>query len=195
VTTSVLLAGVGGQGTILASDVLAKVAAASGLDVKLSEVHGMSQRGGSVETSVRFGEEVASPMADAGAVDVLVAFELLEAARWVHHVAEGGCVFASTRRIPPLSVLIGEEPYPEGLEVELERRGATLIDADELACEAGSPKSANIVLLGATSCALSFDEGVWRKVISTRVPPHTVEANIRAFELGREAGAPRGECQ
>jgi indolepyruvate ferredoxin oxidoreductase beta subunit len=194
VTTSVLLAGVGGQGTILASDVLAKVAAEAGLDVKLSEVHGMSQRGGSVETSVRFGEEVASPMADAGAVDVLIAFEVLEAARWVHHVTPGGRVFVGARRIAPLSVLIGSEPYPEGLEIALEQRGATLIDAEELACEAGSPKSANIVLLGAASLALSFDEEIWRKVISTRVPPHTVEANMRAFELGREAGMPRGEC-
>ena len=191
-TTTILLTGVGGQGTILASDVLAKVAADQGRDVKLSEVHGMSQRGGSVDTVVRFGERVHSPVTDPGSVDVLVAFELMEAARWVHWVRCDGDTYANTRTIAPLSVMIGDEGYPGDLEALLDERGAVLIDADAMACEAGSPKSANVVMLGSLSTSLDFDESAWRHVIEGRVPSHTVEANLRAFELGREACGPGG---
>jgi indolepyruvate ferredoxin oxidoreductase beta subunit len=187
--TSVLLAGVGGQGTILAGDVLARTAAASGLDVKLSEVHGMSQRGGSVDTAVRFGEEVHSPLIDAGKADLILGFELLEAARWVHYLAPGGTLFASTRRIPPLAVLTGGVEYPSGLDDELRSRGAVLLDADALACQAGSPRSANVVMLGALSTRLQFNLGTWEDVISGRVPARTVDANLSAFSLGREAAA------
>jgi indolepyruvate ferredoxin oxidoreductase beta subunit len=192
--TTILLSGVGGQGTILASDVLAKVAAAEGLDVKLSEVHGMSQRGGSVDTAVRFGEEVYSPVTDAGAVDALVAFELLEGARWAHWVAPEGSLFVNTRRIDPLSVMIGDAEYPEDLEARLTEQGAILLDADALACEAGSPRSTNIVMLGALSSALPFETDRWCAVIEGRVPPATVEANLRAFDLGRGACDPGGRC-
>ena len=192
--TTVMLCGVGGQGTILAADVLAKVAAASGMDVKLSEVHGMAQRGGSVDTVVRFGEEVFSPVTDPGMVDHLVAFEVIEATRRIHYVRPEGRLLVNSRTIQPLPVLTGAVPVPHGLMAVLAAEGAIFIDADELACEAGSPKSANVVLMGALSTGLDFDEDAWRDVIEKRVPPKTLEANLRAFELGRQA-CERGACE
>jgi indolepyruvate ferredoxin oxidoreductase beta subunit len=192
--TSVMLVGVGGQGTILASDVLAKVAAASGLDVKLAEVHGMSQRGGSVDTIVRFGEKVFSPTIDPGIADHLVSFELIEAARWLHWLSPKGRLVVNRRVIPSLPMLIGSCAAPTGLEAALAYEGAVFIDAEDLACAAGSPRSANIVLMGALSIGLPFAEGTWRAVISQRVPPKTVEANLAAFECGRAACA-EGACE
>lgn len=191
--TTVMLAGVGGQGTILAADVLAKVAAAAGMDVKLSEVHGMAQRGGSVDTTVRFGEHVYSPITDPGSADHLVAFELIEAARALPYVRPGGRLLVNSRTIDPLPVLIGTACVPDGLEGRLADEGAVFLDAEQLACEAGSPKSANIVLLGALSTGLSFTLDLWREVITARVPSKTIEVNLRAFEIGREA-CDRGEC-
>jgi indolepyruvate ferredoxin oxidoreductase beta subunit len=191
--TTVMLCGVGGQGTILAADLLAKVAAAAGQDVKLSEVHGMSQRGGSVDTIVKFGSEVFSPVADPGTVDHLVAFEVLEAMRNVHYVKPDGRLLVNPAPIRPLPVLTGELPVPHGLRAILDGEGAIFIDADELACEAGSPKSANVVLMGALSTGLPFEEAIWIEVITNRVPPKTVEANLLAFSLGRQA-CERGEC-
>jgi indolepyruvate ferredoxin oxidoreductase beta subunit len=193
-TTTVMLCGVGGQGTILAADLLAKVAAASGMDVKLSEVHGMAQRGGSVDTVVRFGEKVFSPITDPGMVDHLVAFELLEAARRIHYVKPEGRLLVNPRTIQPLPVLTGELAAAHGLSAILEDEGAIFIDADQLACEAGSPKSANVVLMGALSSGLEFAEQSWLDIISSRVPPKTVDANIRAFKLGRQA-CERGSCE
>jgi indolepyruvate ferredoxin oxidoreductase beta subunit len=192
--TSVLLVGVGGQGTILASDVLAKVAAACGLDVKLAEVHGMSQRGGSVDTAVRFGEHVYSPVIDPGTADHLIAFELLEAARWIHFLKPAGRLVVNNRMIAPLPVLTGEFVEPTGIEAALGYEGAVFIDAEEIACEAGSPRSANVVLLGAMSVGLPFEEAVWREVLSARVPPKTVDGNLAAFGLGRKACA-EGACE
>jgi indolepyruvate ferredoxin oxidoreductase, beta subunit len=191
--TTVMLCGVGGQGTILAADLLAKVAAATGLEVSLSEVHGMSQRGGSVDTVVKFGREVFSPMTDPGMVDHLVAFELIEAARSVHFVKPEGRLLVNPKMIPPLGVLTGELDAPHGLRETLEAEGAIFIDAETLACEAGSPKSANVVLMGALSLGLPFSADVWDEVISARVPPKTVDANLSAFLLGRHACA-EGEC-
>jgi len=190
---TVMLCGVGGQGTILAADLLAKVAAAAGLDVKLSEVHGMSQRGGSVDTVVKFGDEVLSVVTDPGMVDHLVAFEIIEGMRRLHYVKPEGRLLVNPAAIRPLPVLTGELPVPHGLQAILDDEGAIFIDADELACEAGSPKSANVVLMGALSTGLAFDESLWREVIAGRVPPKTIEANLRAFELGRQA-CMRGEC-
>jgi indolepyruvate ferredoxin oxidoreductase, beta subunit len=186
-TTSILLVGVGGQGTILAGDVLAKVAASAGLDVKLSEVHGMSQRGGSVDTMVRFGEHVYSPVISAGDADHLVAFEIIEAARWLPYLKPSGRLYVNRRTIPPLPVLTGALPPTAGLETALIDEDPIFIDAEPLACEAGSPKSANVVLLGALSTGLPFSVQDWTGVIASRVPPKTVEANLRAFELGRKA--------
>jgi indolepyruvate ferredoxin oxidoreductase, beta subunit len=192
--TTVMLCGVGGQGTILAADLLAKVAAGAGLEVKLSEVHGMSQRGGSVDTVVKFGEEVFSPVTDPGMVDHLVAFEIIEAMRRVHYVKPEGRLMVNPTAIQPLPVLTGDLPVPHGLRAILDDEGAIFIEADELACEAGSPKSANVVLMGALSVGLPFEEALWRDVISARVPPKTVEANLRAFSLGRQA-CMGGECE
>jgi indolepyruvate ferredoxin oxidoreductase, beta subunit len=191
--TTVMLCGVGGQGTILAADLLAKVAASSGLEVKLSEVHGMSQRGGSVDTVVKFGEEVFSPVTDPGMVDHLVAFELIEAARRIHYVKPDGRLLVNPTAIQPLGVLTGELPMPHGLREVLVGQGAIFIEADALACQAGSPKSANVVLMGALSVGLSFAEDVWREVISARVPSKTIDANLLAFGLGRQACV-EGEC-
>lgn len=191
--TTVMLCGVGGQGTILAADVLAKTAAAAGQQVKLSEVHGMAQRGGSVDTVVRFGEEVFSPLTDPGEVDHLVSFELIEAARRIHWVRPEGRLLVNTRIIWPLPVLIGDAPRPRGLEAVLADEGAIFLDADELACEAGSPKSANVVLMGALSRGLSFPVELWHEVISARVPPKTIDANLTAFGLGRQA-CEKGAC-
>jgi len=192
--TTVMLVGVGGQGTILASDVLAQVAAATGLDVKLAEVHGMSQRGGSVDTVVRFGEHVHSPTIDPGGADHLVSFELIEAARWVHWLKPDGRLVVNNRTIAPLPVLIGEWGTPTGIEAALAYEGAIFLDAEELACEAGSPRSANIVLMGALSFGLSFETEAWRDVIARRVPPKTVDGNLAAFELGRKA-CREGACE
>jgi indolepyruvate ferredoxin oxidoreductase beta subunit len=191
--TTVVLAGVGGQGTILAGDVLAKVAVAEGMDVKLSEVHGMAQRGGSVETFVRFGETVFSPVVDPGVADHLIAFEMTEAARTLPYLRPGGTLVVNRRTVDSLPVLIGDVPAPEGLEEALVGEGAIFLDAEALACEAGSPRSANIVLMGAASYALPFEVPTWERVISDRVPPRTVEANLRAFHLGRDACA-EGVC-
>ena len=192
-TTTVMLCGVGGQGTILAADLLAKVAAAAGQQVKLSEVHGMSQRGGSVDTVVKFGDEVFSPVTDPGMVDHLVAFETIEAMRRIQYVKPEGRVLVNPTPVQPLPVLTGDLPVPHGLRAILEDEGAIFIDADELACEAGSPKSANVVLMGALSAGLEFDEALWREVISARVPAKTIDENLLAFSLGRRA-CERGEC-
>ncbi len=192
--TTVMLVGVGGQGTILAADVLAKVAAASGLDVKLSEVHGMSQRGGSVDTVVRFGDVVHSPITGPGGADHLVAFELTEGARWLHYCKPEGRLVVNERTIDPLPVLIGDEPGSAGTRASLEYEGAVLIDAEAVACAAGSPRSANVVLLGALSLGLPFDPEVWCDVIAKRVPPKTVEGNLAAFRAGRAACEIDEEC-
>lgn len=191
--TTVVLAGVGGQGTILAGDVLAKVAVAEGHDVKLSEVHGMAQRGGSVDTVVRFGEQVFSPVVDPGAADHLIAFELIEAARALRFLRPGGRLIVNRRIVAPLPVLIGDLEMPEEIEPALLSEGALFLDAEALACEAGSPRSANIVLLGAASYGLPFAAETWQQVIASRVPPKTVEANLHAFELGLKACA-EGAC-
>lgn len=192
-TTTVMLCGVGGQGTILAADLLAKVAASAGLEVKLAEVHGMAQRGGSVDTVVRFGDEVHSPVTDPGGVDHLVAFEIIEAKRRIHFVKPEGRILVNPRAIQPLPVLTGDFRAVHGLEAALEVEGAIFVDADVLACRAGSPKSANVVLMGALSTGLGFASELWVEVIASRVPPKTVDANLLAFELGREACL-KGEC-
>lgn len=192
--TTVVLAGVGGQGTILAGDVLAKVAMADGYDVRLSEVHGMAQRGGSVVTFVRFGDEVHSPVVDPGTADHLIAFEMIEAARRLPLLKRDGRFVVNQRLVLPLPVLVGSARVPDDLEATLARERAIFVDAEMLACEAGSSRSANIVLLGAASAGLPLSQGSWAAVIASRVPPATVEANIRAFELGREACL-RGACR
>lgn len=186
-TLTVLLVGVGGQGTILAGSLLAMAAADAGLDVKVSEIHGMSQRGGSVSTVVRMGEKVESMVADPGCADVIVAFESVEALRAQDHLREGGKMFVNDEVIVPVSVAIGNFEMPEDIEAKLDELGAVRIPAGQIAREVGSPRSTNVVLVGALSTALPFSAEDWEDAISRRVPPKTVEANLKAFRKGRVA--------
>ncbi len=186
-TTTVVLCGVGGQGTILAADLLAKTAQASGCDVKLSEVHGMAQRGGAVTTVVRFGREVASMVADPGSADHVVAFETLEALRNLNMLKRGGSLLVNDQSITPLPVATGKARIPQDLDTLLEDAGAYLIAADQLAEEAGNVAAANVVLMGALAAKLEFDLDVWKAQIARRVPEKTVEVNIAAFEAGVSA--------
>ncbi len=186
-TTTILLVGVGGQGTILAGDILAKTAAAAGMDVKISEIHGMAQRGGSVSTVVRVGTQVHSMICDPGCADVVVAFEAVEALRAQEYLAADGAMIVNEELISPVMVNIGRAAMPDDVYERLADLHATVVPASRLATEVGSPKSANVVLMGALSTKLPFDEGTWREVIARRVPPKTVEANLKAFEAGRRA--------
>ncbi|MCR5845279.1 MAG: indolepyruvate oxidoreductase subunit beta [bacterium] len=185
--TTVLLCGVGGQGTILAADILAKVAARAGLQIRLSEIHGMSQRGGSVITIVRFGQTVLSPVTDFGCVDRIVAFEATEALRYLPYLAKDGKLLVNSEEIVPLPVLIGAAEMPENTLEFLEQRGAKLIDSTKIAEEVGNPKATNIVLMGALSTELDFPVEIWEEVISKRVPPKTIESNLAAFAAGAKA--------
>lgn len=186
-TLTVLLVGVGGQGTILAGSLLAMAAADAGLDVKVSEIHGMSQRGGSVSTVVRMGSKVESMVADPGCADVIVAFESVEALRAQDYLRESGKMFVNDEVIVPVSVAIGNFEMPEDIEGKLDELGAVRIPAGQIAREVGSPRSTNVVLVGALSTALPFSVEDWEDAISRRVPPKTVDANLKAFRQGRAA--------
>ena len=184
-TVTVLLCGVGGQGTILAADLLAHAAIESGFDVKVSEIHGMSQRGGAVSTVVRFGRQpVQSMVADLGATDCVVSFETTEALRNLPYLREGGYLLVADESIKPLPVLTGKAGMPEDPEGRLADAGAVLIPAGEIARGLGSPKSVNVVLLGALAPRLEFSQETWERVIAARVPQKTVDANIDAFRAG-----------
>lgn len=189
--TNLLLVGVGGQGIILAADVIARAMVESGYDVKLSEIHGMSQRGGSVHTAVRFGEKVNSPLIEMGEADHLIAFEQLEAVRWIPYLKPGGEVIVSDEKIKPLPVLLGTVEYPADPVALLpaDKIRVRSVPAGALADEAGSRRSANIVVLGVLACSLSIDLDIWRSVIERRVPPRTIEVNAKAFNLGYEWAA------
>lgn len=184
-TITVLLCGVGGQGTILAADVLARCAMASGQDVKLSEIHGMAQRGGAVTTVVRMGDDVSSMVADKGAADYLVAFETTEALRNISFLAEDGALFVNDESVQPLPVLTGKASMPANVHQRLDGYGATVIPAAQLAVEAGSIKAVNIVLMGALSTRLPYAEELWLDVIAGRVPEKFKDVNIAAFKAGR----------
>jgi indolepyruvate ferredoxin oxidoreductase beta subunit len=188
-TTNVFIAGVGGQGILLASEILSDVALAHGLEVKKSEVHGMAQRGGSVVSHVRFGEKVYSPVIAEGEADLLVSFEKMEALRWVHYVSPDGTVIVNDQEIVPS----GLEQYPDGVDEGLADRApaALRIEALKLANEAGHARAVNTVMLGAFSNYLDFSEEDWHSAIGKRVPPGTVDINLKAFELGRAAVARR----
>ena len=186
-TKTILLVGVGGQGTILAGQLLAMVAADAGLDVKVSEIHGMSQRGGSVSTIVRVGEKVESMVCDPGCADIVVAFEAVEALRAQQFLREGGTMFVNDEQIVPVSVHVGNFHMPTDTAERLDAIGAVRIDAGEIARAAGSPRSTNVVLVGALSTALPFEVAEWEDAIRRRVPPKTIDANLVAFARGREA--------
>ncbi len=182
--TTVLLCGVGGQGTILAADLLARAALAAGYQVKVSEIHGMAQRGGAVTTVVRFGDAVSTMVADAGETDCIVSFETTEALRNIAFLKKGGFLLVADETIKPLPVACGRASMPHDAHGKLEGLCALLIPAHDLAVEAGNAKCENVAILGALESRLGFGEDLWKRVIEGRVPPKTVEANVRAFELG-----------
>ena len=184
-TKTVMLCGVGGQGALRAADILARCAMACGQDVKLSEIHGMAQRGGAVTTIIRLGDKVASMVADEGLVDCLVAFETTEALRNLPYLAEGGSMFVSDESIEPLPVLMGKASMPRAPRKTLQELGAAVIPAGVLAKQAGSSKAVNVVLLGALSTRLPYPEDLWRETIARRVPEKFKDINLTAFELGR----------
>lgn len=188
--SNILIVGVGGQGTLLASVLLGNLALAKGFDVKLSEVHGMAQRGGSVVTHVKISEDiVASPLIEEGDADVIIAFEELEAYRWLPYLKEGGTIYVNTQQILPMPVILGQAQYPENIIGELKEKAGRVkyFNALEIAEGCGSVKAVNVVLLGAASNDLPFDKNEWIRVIEENVKPKFVELNKKAFELGREA--------
>ncbi len=186
-TKNIVICGVGGQGIILASNVLCTAAFAEGNDVKKSEVHGMAQRGGSVITHVRFGKKVHSPLIEQGTADLILAFEKLEALRYLNYVKPEGMIIVNDREIPPMSVLVGAAEYPQDIDRKLRRRGRTLfVDADERALELGNIRTANIILLGVLSQFMDFKETSWDHAIKENVKAKYVDLNIVAFEKGKE---------
>ena len=189
-TTSIMIVGVGGQGTLLASKLLGNVLLSQGCDVKVSEVHGMSQRGGSVVTYVRFGEKVYSPVVDLGEADYILSFELLESARWIGYLKKGGRLITNTHRTPPMPVITGAAEYPSNIEARLrELADVTALEAMPLAEQAGSAKAVNVVLVGVLSRSMDIPEENWLRAIEETVPPKFAELNRRAFLLGREVQA------
>ena len=186
---NIMIVGVGGQGSLLASKLLGHLLLTRGYDVKVSEVHGMSQRGGSVVTYVRYGDRVCSPIIDKGEADLIVSFEQLEAARWIEYLKTDGTIVTSTQKTDPMPVITGAMTYPEGLIEKMKDRGARVdaIDALSLAEQAGSPKAVNLVLMGRLSRYFDFPEEVWQEAIEACVPAKFLELNRRAFALGREA--------
>ena len=182
---NIMIVGVGGQGTLLASRILGGVAIKKGYDVKVSEVHGMSQRGGSVVTYVKFGDKVYSPIIDKGEADLVLAFELLEAYRALPFVKKGGRLLVNRQRMNPMPVITGAMQYPENIEEMLmEKAEVTAVDALPLAEEAGTIKAVNVVLIGLLAKSMDIEKEVWIDVIKEFVPQKFLEMNLKAFELG-----------
>ena len=188
-TKNIMIVGVGGQGSLLASKLLGHLLLGQGFDVKVSEVHGMSQRGGSVVTFVRYGEHVASPVIDKGQADAIVSFELLEAARWLEYLKPGGRIVANTQRMDPMPVITGAAEYPQGLTEKMQAARAAVdpLDCLSLAERAGNVKAVNLVLLGRLSHYFDFPESAWQEAIKACVPAKFLEVNQRAFQLGKNA--------
>lgn len=188
---NVLICGVGGQGILLASEILSDVALLAGLDVKKSEVHGMAQRGGSVVSHVRMGPEVHGSLIQRGHADVLLAFEKLEALRWLPYVKKGGDVLVNTMAIAPMSVTLGQAEYPEDVDDRLKGTGTTPIFIDGLgeAQKLGNPRCANVILLGVLSTRLDIEEAIWQKVLEKRIKAKYLDLNRKAFAAGRGLAA------
>ena len=185
-TTSIMIVGVGGQGTLLASKVLGQALVSLDYDVKVSEVHGMSQRGGSVVTYVRYGSEVHSPIVDLGEADYMLAFEPLEAARYLPWLKNTGGIITNTRETMPMPVITGAATYPENIVEKLSQRASVIsLDAMKLALEAGNPKAVNMVLMGVLASRMDLPEETWQAALEKQVPPKFLELNRRAFALGR----------
>lgn len=183
---NILIVGVGGQGTLLASKLLGKCFLEKGFDVKVSEVHGMSQRGGSVVTYVRYGTEVFSPVIDKGEADMIISFEELEAARWLPYLKKGGTIIVNKQEINPMPVIMGNAVYPEDVIGKLRATGEKVlsVDALSLASECGNVKATNVVLLGVAAKELGFGQDIWLDAIKSTVPPKTIELNQKAFLSG-----------
>lgn len=184
---NIMIVGVGGQGALLASKTLGQVLLDAGYDVKVSEVHGMSQRGGSVVTYVRYGDRVFSPIVDKGQADFIVSFEMLEAARYTEFLKKDGQIVVNTQKIDPMPVITGAADYPENLEGKMKEAGIKVdaIDCLTLAQQAGTAKAVNIVLMGRLSRYMDFSEEAWLSAIEKLVKPQFLEMNKKAFLLGR----------
>lgn len=182
---SILLVGVGGQGTILASKLLTTGLMEAGYDVKMSEIHGMSQRGGSVSSQVRYGNKVESSVIEPGGADILVAFEKMEALRWLEYLKLDGKVVVNNYEIKPISILSGKIDYPQGIVEEISEKVNTVtIDAAKHAEDIGNPKVMNVILLGATIKSMGLDYIDWEKIIRENIKEQFIDINIEAFELG-----------
>ncbi len=188
-TKNIMIVGVGGQGSLLASKLLGRLLLTKGYDIKVSEVHGMSQRGGSVVTYVRYGDKVYSPIIDKGEADFIISFELLEAARWTEYLKKDGKVIANIQQINPMPVITGVAEYPSELSEKMKAAGIDIdaFDALKLAVEAGSAKAVNIVLMGRLSNYFDASVEEWMKAIEESVPEKFLEMNKKAFILGRDA--------
>ena len=184
---NIMVVGVGGQGTLLTSRIIGKTALTAGYDVKLSEVHGMAQRGGSVVTFVRYGEKVYEPVVEEGCVDILISFERLEAQRYAHFLKADGIIIVNDCRIDPMTVVIGAKTYPEGIIEELSKEHKVYaIDGVSVAKKLGNSKVLNSVVLGLAAKHIGFSEEEWLEVLKNTVPPKTVEINTLAFKNGYE---------
>ena len=187
-TKNIMIVGVGGQGSLLASKLLGHLLLNAGYDVKVSEVHGMSQRGGSVVTYVRYGDHVYSPVIDQGEADYIVSFELLEAARWLSYLKEDGIIVTNTQQVDPMPVITGAAQYPQDLVDKMKAAGAKVdaMDCLALAEQAGSSKAVNIVLMGRLSHYFDLPQEAWMASLEAMVPPKFLEMNKKAFALGRD---------
>ena len=187
-TKNIMIVGVGGQGSLLASKILGSLLLSEGYDVKVSEVHGMSQRGGSVVTYVRYGEHVYSPIIDEGEADCIVSFELMEAARWLKYLKKDGQIVTNTQQIDPMSVVLGAEEYPENLVEKMKEKGVKVdaLDCLSLAEKAGNIKAVNVVLLGRLSHYFDLPEESWIKALESNVPAKLLDINKKAFQYGKE---------
>ncbi len=187
-TKNIMIVGVGGQGTLLTSRILGGITVAAGYDVKLSEVHGMAQRGGSVVTFVRYGEKVAEPIVEEGCADVLIAFEKLEAMRYAHFLKKDGAIVVNDHRIDPITVVTGAAQYPENIIENLEKEyNVYKVNAMDEALKLGNSKVFNIIVLGVAAKHMDFSKEDWLSVIEKTVPAKTVEINKKAFLLGYES--------
>ncbi|MBQ6966579.1 MAG: indolepyruvate oxidoreductase subunit beta [Lachnospiraceae bacterium] len=188
-TKNIMIVGVGGQGSLLASKILGSLLLSEGYDVKVSEVHGMSQRGGSVVTYVRYGEHVYSPIIDEGEADYIVSFELMESARWLKYLKKDGQIVTNTQQIDPMSVVLGAEEYPENLVEKMKEKGVKVdaLDCLSLAEKAGNIKAVNVVLLGRLSHYFDLPEESWIKALENNVPAKLLDINKKAFQYGKEA--------
>ncbi len=184
-TKNIMIVGVGGQGTLLASRILGNTVIGEGYDVKVSEVHGMSQRGGSVVTYVKYGEKVHSPIIDKGEADIILAFEMLEAYRAMPYLRKGGKMIVNTQTINPMPVITGAAEYPSDIDKKIgDKVDAILVDALSLAKEAGNTKAVNVVLIGVMAKSTDIPYEKWVETIKTTVPEKFLEVNLKAFEMG-----------